>query len=241
MTLSLAAAMDEHTAIFVTVPEVTLLDGTIVPSFRVGQFACSRDDSGRPVVRADLPPWVRINYANARQVLEEAGWQMITERQWLAIATDAARQDCNWTGARVGEGELFQGIRNCNVGNAQPGNYESSDATERRWLTLSNGARVADFNGNLFQWVSDDVQGDESGLIAKAFAADSVSLQAPYPSLKKGMGWRPDGARDWSGLALFRGGCWGSGAYAGVFLLNRGWPDYANDYVGFRCTLPNGL
>lgn len=87
----------------------------------------------------------------------------------------------------------------------------------------------------------DDVQGDEQGLISKPFAEDSLSLRAPYPSLEKGMGWRPDAGANWSGYALIRGGFWGSESLAGAFGLNLGWPDSRLDYVGFRCTRPLGL
>ena len=103
-------------------------------------------------------------------------------------------------------------------------------------MTLSNGEKVCDLNGNVFSWVFDDVQGDENGLTGK-IAADSISLTtAPYPSEEKGMGWRPDRERDWSGYALVRGGCWSSGSRAGVFSLGGGYPDYRNDGIGFRCT-----
>ncbi|MHB0925983.1 MAG: hypothetical protein ACYC1F_05730, partial [Gallionellaceae bacterium] len=66
---------------------------------------------------------------------------------------------------------------------------------------------------------------------------DSISLTtAPYPSCEKGMGYRPDGERDWSGFALVRGGYWRSESRAGVFSLFYGWRDYENGVVGFRCT-----
>ena len=55
------------------------------------------------------------------------------------------------------------------------------------------------------------------------------------------MGYHPDGARDWSGYALIRGGYWYSGSYAGVFYLNFDWPGNEDDSVGFRCTKPIGL
>ena len=61
-------------------------------------------------------------------------------------------------------------------------------------------------------------------------------MLAPYPSMEKGMGWRPDAGTNWSGHALVRGGCWDSGSRAGAFNLNGDWPDYRYGYVGFRCT-----
>jgi formylglycine-generating enzyme required for sulfatase activity len=221
---------------FITVPETTLPNGTVVPKFQVGQYACSRDTDGQLAITASGTPWVRINYHEARAACEAAGFRLITELQWLAIAHNAAQQDCNWTKGEVGKGKLFRGIRKGLVSSAQPGSYEPEDAKERRWLTLSNGERICDMNGNVYSWVFDDVQGDENGVVAKAFADDSPSITAPFPSIKKGMGWRPGSGANWSGNALLRGGYWYSESYAGVFCLNNDGPGFEYDYVGFRCT-----
>jgi hypothetical protein len=228
-----AAVIDSN--VFITVPEVTLPNGTVVPSFRVGQFACSKGADGKAAINAEGTPWVRINYADSKAACKAIGGDMITELQWLAIAHNVAAQDCNWTKGKVGEGKLFRGLRKGNVSSAQPGTYESTDPKERRWLTLSNGERICDINGNAFSWIFDNVQGDAGGLTG-IIEADSMSLQAPFPSQEKGMGWRPDGRRDWSGSALIRVGCWCSGSSAGVFCLGDGWPDDEGDNVGFRCT-----
>lgn len=214
---------------FITVPEVTLPNGTVLPSFQVSQTLCSRDPDGTP--------WVDINYHDARKACEQAGAHLITESQALAIAHDIASQDINWTGGKVGEGQVYQGLHKGTVSEAQGPAYESNDPEERRWHQLSNGQRIVDFAGNAYTWVFDDVQGDEAGIVAKAFAEDSPSITtAPFPSMEKGVGWLPDAGDDWSGSVLFRGGCWRSGCYAGVFRLDRDctggeWPAF-----GFRCT-----
>ena len=222
--------------IFITTPEITLPCGTVVPPFEVGQFACSKGDDGKAIVVADRAPWVNISYHNAHKACADAGFKMITELQCLALAYDASQQACNWTKGKVGEGKLFRGLRKGNVSSAQPGNIEPSDSKEHRWLTLSNGERICDINGNVFSWVFDDVQGDDKGLTT-IIKADSPSLTtAPYPSEEKGMGWRPDGERNWSGSALVRGGDWYSGSLAGVFLLGSDWPGDEGGSVGFRCT-----
>lgn len=225
---------------FITVPEKTLPNGIVVPSFQVGQFACSQGEDGKAIVTPDRKPWVRINYHESRKACEDSDFALITELQWLAIAHDVVNQDCNWTGGKVGEGDLFQGLHNATVDEAQAGDYAPADSAEQRWLTLSNGERICDLNGNVYQWIFDNVQGDENGIIARDFAEDSPSIKTPpYPSEEKGMGnyevW------DWSGNALIRGGCWCSGSDAGVFYLDNGWPGYRSDYVGFRCTKPIGL
>jgi formylglycine-generating enzyme required for sulfatase activity len=227
---------------FVYVPETTLPNGTIVPAFHVGQYACTKGEEGKAAVSPSAAPWVRINFAEAKEACEKAGYKLITELQWLAIAWNASQQACNWTKGEVGKGKLFRGIRNGNYSSAQPGNVEPADHKERRWLTLSSGERICDMNGNVWQWVFDNVQGNDDGLIAKAFDKESPSIAAaPYPSEEKGMGWRPSSGSNWSGNALIRGGYWCSESDAGAFNLNSDWPGDRSGDVGFRCTKPIGL
>lgn len=225
--------------LFIAAPETTLPNGVVVPSFHVGQFAATKGLDGKAAVASDAAPWVRVNFKAAIKACEAAGYKLITELQWLAIAWDASQQDCNWTKGKVGEGNLFRGIRKDKFGSAQPGNVVPDDAKERRWLTLSNGERICDLNGNVWQWVFDDVQGDADGLIAKAFDKESPSIAtAPYPCEEKGMGWRPSAGANGSGYALFRGGFWSSESYAGAFFLSGVWPGNECGNVGFRCTKP---
>jgi formylglycine-generating enzyme required for sulfatase activity len=227
---------------FITVPETTLPTGQVVPSFKVGQYACSKGEDGAAVINMDGAPWVNVDYRDARAACQAIGASLITELQCLAIATDIVRQDVNWTGGRVGEGALYQGIHKGNVSGPQAGTYESEDPAERRWHQLSNGERIYDFAGNVFTWVFDDVQGTDEGLVSDKIAKDSPSLAcAPFPSREKGVGYVPSGLLRWSGGALIRGGCWCSGSDAGVFRLLGGWPGGALGYVGFRCTKPIGL
>lgn len=223
--------------LFVTVPEVTLPNGVVVLSFKVGQYYCSKGTDGKAAVTANGTPWVRINYAEARQACADIGGALLTELQALAIAFDVAHQDVNWTGGKVGAGTLIQGLHNDTVRAGQAGDYIQYDEGEDRFFTLSNGQVICDVAGNIYSWIFDDVQGDEQGMVSKAFAEDSPSIAtAPYASMKMGMGWRPAAGDNWSGRALVRGGYWGDGAYAGVFILDGDWPDYRLDYVGFRCT-----
>jgi len=224
---------------FITVPAVTLPGSALtIPSFQVGQYACTEGESGKAAVTAEDKPWVNINYATARQACKNAGFELITELQWLAIAHDVAAQPCNWNTGIVGKGRLFQGLRNNSVDSAQPGNYEPEDPDEQRWLTLSNGELICDLNGNVWQWVFDNIQGDSNGIVAEKLSKQSGSLSAPFPSMKNGIGWRPEAGSNWSGDALIRGGYWGSESVAGAFNLGGVWPDRESDGVGFRCTKP---
>lgn len=227
----------QQESLFVPVPETTLPGGLVVSAFQVGQHFCSTDESGKAFVSATEKPRVRINYADARKACEAAGFKLITELQALAIAHDVAQQAINWTGGKVGEGKLLQGLRKWTVKEAQAGNYVPPDEDERRWFVLSNGARICDVAGNIFTWIFDDVQGGEHGVTARPFSEDSPSITtAPFPSMQRGVGWSPGAGDDWSSYALIRGGCWDVGDRAGVFRLNRGWPEDEYGGVGFRCT-----
>ncbi|MCM2331493.1 MAG: hypothetical protein NDI70_09370 [Pseudomonas sagittaria] len=235
LAADLRAEIDRlHLGEFVTVPETTLPNGTVVPAFRVAKHLSRRTPDGAP--------WVEINYQEARAACQRAGAALITETQWLAVAHQIANQPENWTGGAVGEGSLYMGLHLGIVDEAQGPAYESPEAIERRWHVLANGERIYDFAGNAYSWVFDDVQGDKQGLIAKPFSEDSLSITtAPFPSMEKGMGWRPSAGADWSGHALIRGGYWNSVVLAGVFHLDYDWPEYRVDSVGFRCTQPIGL
>lgn len=225
---------------FVTVPETMLPNGQVVPSFRVAKYLSTRGPAGIPVSISTGAPWVEINYHEAVAAASGAGLNLLTETQALAIAWNVSRQDINWTGGKVGEGKLYQGLHQGNFEAAQPGNVESDDTEECRWFELSNGERLYDVAGNAFSWIFDDVHGDEQGVVVCRFESDDISLQAPYGIHEKGMGWRP-GSRDWSGSALIRGGYWVSESYAGAFNLVSDWPDNRFVDVGFRCTQPIGL
>lgn len=238
---------------FIPVPESVLPNGLHVPAFRVAKYlttagdpnpagaACTRlgDRLARQAaVTEDGYPWVNISFDDAKKAAAAAGFALITESQSLAIAWMIARQPANWTGGEVGNGALFQGLHADSVDCPMPASYQPPAENERRWHRLPNGEDIFDCAGNAYTWVFDDIQGDEHGVVASAIAADSITLQAPYPSGVCGVGRRPDGKREWSGYALVRGGYWGSESYAGVFYLDRGWPDRASVGVGFRCTLP---
>lgn len=230
--------------LFVTIPKTTLPNGTVVPSFEVGQYFCSQDADGKLAINASGKPWVEINYQDARQACADAGYALLTELQALSIAYDISQQDANWSGGKVGEGTLMQGLHldPDDVDSAYAGDYVSSDPAERRMFTLSNGQTICDAAGNVYSWIFDNVQGDENGLVAREFTVDSPSIStSPFPSLQRGVGWYPKAGSDWSGLALVRGGCWSSDDRAGVFRLGGDWPVDAGAGVGFRCTKPIGL
>jgi hypothetical protein len=223
---------------YITVPECDVPGIGIVPAFTVAKYPAGRGTGDIPISTADATPWVEISYNDAERIVAAAGLLQITASQCCSIAWQIINQDENWTGGKVGEGHVFMGVHAGEVSEAVPGNYEPSGDDERTWHVLANGERIYHFAGNVFNWMRDDLHGDERGLVgADGIPATSPLLTLPTaPSMEKGMGWRPDGAARWSGYALIRGGFFGSGSNAGVFYLDYDWPGYEYDYVGFRCT-----
>lgn len=213
----------------VVVPEVTLPNGTTVPSFKVSQYHCSQSEDGSP--------WVNISYDEARKACKDAGVSLITELQALAIAHDIVKQDGNWTGGKVGHGKVFQGLHKGTVKGPRGREFVSGHPEERRWHQLSNGSRIYDFAGHVLSWVFDDVQGDEIGIVARSFANGSPSISTTSGLMAfQGIGWAPQAKSNWAGRALLRGGYWGSERDAGVFHLRSYLPGSEWDGVGFRCT-----
>lgn len=220
---------------FIRFPQTTLPGGRVVPAFEVARHPCSEGAAGALAVDGKAKPRVNISYRKAKEWLAAAGRHMLTASQGLAIALDIAGVDINWTGGKVGEGSIYQGLHRGTVKGPQDASYEPAD-DERRWHQLSTGERIWDFAGNVWSWMHDDLHGDEEGLVNGTIPADSPLLtSAPAPSEQKGVGYVPKGPLNWSGYALIRCGFWCSGVRAGVFGLGYGSPDRGFS-VGVRCT-----
>lgn len=229
---------------FIHVPETHLPCGIVVPPFEASQFLCSKAPDSRVPRAASLAsktPWVRISYLTALAACRAAGWSLITERQWLAIAHDAAGQNCNWTGGKVGLGKLKQGLRKRSILSPASGMYQPDDKSEARWKTLSNGQKLCDFGGNAWSWVYDDIQGGQEG-VTGVVEPDSPSVTtAPCDPRADGMGIFPKAGSArlvWDDRGLIRGGGCCSGKDAGAFALYAALLNFQYAMVGFRATRP---
>lgn len=222
---------------FIQVPETTLKNGLVVPSFLVGKYACSKSNANSAVVTEEIEPWTNISFTGAKIACTGSGYSLIKESQYLAIAQQIQLNDENWTGGKVGVGSLYQGLHRGTVLEAKSGQFISKDPMERRWHVLSNGERIYDFSGNVSSWVFNDLHGDEDGLTNQRFDDAHVSLStALFPRNDRGMGRYPAISRDFTGFALVRGGYWAMANDAGIFALSSELPDSKYRRIGFRCT-----
>jgi hypothetical protein len=221
---------------YIPFQRTTLPCGLIVEAFEVAQYMNCVGKDGKAYVSNTEKPRVKINFHDAKKACNAAGGSLLKGSQHLALAWDITNQDANWTGGKVGQGHVYRGIHKGNTSGAQANDFVSNDSLERRWHVLSTGDRIYDFAGHLFGWMENDLPGNVDGLAGKIPADSPYLTTSSQYKQSQGIGWRPDGARDWSGGALVRGGCWGSDDYAGVFGLYNVWPGGENGGVGFRST-----
>ncbi|GAB3645189.1 hypothetical protein [Ramlibacter alkalitolerans] len=145
-----------RTAGYIPVAATTLADGSIEPGFCVSKFEGGFAGS----------PDTAENLCKAQQ-----GKALISGRQWMAIANQAAQDSRNWTSGVVGQGALIRGhsdgaaaapVGGDNILTNQPadadgynGTGNASPSDQRRTLYLSNGQVIWDFSGNRAEWTTE--------------------------------------------------------------------------------------
>jgi prepilin-type N-terminal cleavage/methylation domain-containing protein len=139
---------------------------------------------------ASLPggwPIANISHTSALLYCQSIGAHLLTNDEYMTIATNAAGQSSNWSGGSPGSGYMYSGHNDNAPANALPA--DASDANgysgetntggnQRRTLTLSNGSVVWDFAGNVWQHVQRSVNN----------AGDLTTTMA-LPACTGGGGW----------------------------------------------------
>ncbi|MFZ3009777.1 MAG: type II secretion system protein [Candidatus Microsaccharimonas sp.] len=212
--------------------------------------------------RATGTPWVSISQTNA---IAEAsalgtGYHLITEAEWLTIAHNVLSVNSNWSGGSVGSGFIYSGHNDNAPANALAADTNDANGyygetntggNQRRTLTLTNGEVIWDLAGNVNDWTSGTITGNQLGAAGFAWRQWNTgglakgSLANVFPgygtasastwSSTQGIGQLYSDTGDASARAFHRGGGWSNGSYAGVFtlILNTA-PSNTNTYIGFR-------
>ena len=138
----------------------------------------AKNNSNVPTSTASGSPWTSISQQDAKTECASLGkgYHLITNDEWMTIATNAASQNSNWSGGTVGSGTLYRGHSDnsptvaCPAGSIDDNAYveddagtdctayasgtENDEATQRRTHTLSNGQVIWDLSGNVWEWTS---------------------------------------------------------------------------------------
>lgn len=214
------------------------------------------DRAGTPRSSAAGLPWAGLSRdaAIARCQALGAGYDLISNDRWQAVARNIASVGSNWSGGSAGSGDLNRGHSEgapsaplAAGDDAQPCvGYEdgrtcsgSSWHVNRRTHTLSNGEVVWDLAGNLMEWIKEDLTVTESGYVFEV-GAPTQALFGPGASFAdhRNLGFIFSGGPS----VAIRGGLyeWDSAEYTGLFATDLGGRNIAaNDgqdpTVGFRC------
>jgi hypothetical protein len=227
---------------------------------------CSANSLVATHVPASVPagnPWNQIDAVNAQLRCRAlgAGYDLMSNREWMTIARDAELVAKNWSGNAPGNGRLVEGFTD-GTGTGEVGDPEdpysgtgnSADEPpgngweQRRTLVLSTGGVIWDLSGNVQEWIDWTLGGGVDGaptpctgaelpaFTCAGFAADDYNSSTGTYDSSNGAGMILGGAGD----ATRRGGQRSdhSLGYAGIYALNMN--RFATDVfpaTGFRCVL----
>jgi hypothetical protein len=238
----------------------------------------AKNVSGVATSQAALTPWVNIargtdgtTVGSAWKACKDlgAGYDLLTNAQWQAIARNIESVPSNWSNSSS------SGTNSLNRGNSDGAAALAADAsdgngcaglgsstynsqavaadcggewhTNKRTHTLSNGETIWDMAGNVWQWVQESYmnQGTDAYVSQLNSTAHNLVRWGPagnYTSKNSGeYGGLGRGWLNYSGGGVARGGRWQNGTVAGVFASNlSAIPTASSDQVGFRCVAPGG-
>jgi hypothetical protein len=239
-------------------------------------------------------PWTNISQTDAITAAQTAnvGAHLITENEWMTVAHNILAQPANWCdadGSNCGNapgtaGKVLASGHNDNApsmpleasatdsqacfGTVTAGTDTacgSDPSTQKRTLTLSNGAVLWDLVGNVAHWTTGtETQGnlpsytgsggpfeyntdtgsgfdvpDNYGTLAYTNPAIHNPAAASW-GVAQGLGFLGSvfSSGSPSVIAFYRGGTWDGGSYSGAFTLGLVYtPSYSFPFVGFRAAL----
>ena len=125
---------------------------------------------GVPTAQTGTVPWNSATFTTAQTACSNlgTGYHLITNPEWMTIATNIARTPSNWSGGAVGSGSLSRGnsgsitTTSCAASANDANGYVDGSCTalssgtfdQRRTQILSSGSIIWDIGGNLWQWTA---------------------------------------------------------------------------------------
>lgn len=233
---------------FVLVPGNTTF-GT--SDFCVAKYE-AKNVGGMAVSQAAGTPWVSINQTDAITAAAAAcsGCHLITEAEWMTVATDLYNVASNWTGGAVGSGSLYLGNNDGVPGtpldasaddtNGYYGTGNAAGSDQRRTFYLSNGNVIWDLTGNAYDWTQGTIAaGQQPGLSSDsayswkswnnsflnmyglpATSQPNAMNASAISWSSKGLGSLYSNHADTSTRGFLRGGHYGNTTNGGLFTLN---------------------
>lgn len=163
--------------------------------FCVMAYEARKGSNNTPVSKENGTPWSNISQSKAIEYSKNSctGCHLITENEWMTIASDIAKVDANWTGGNIGDGLIYSGYN-----------------TDHNYYTLSNGETIYNLAGNYAEFTAGQVTGSNvtcnlpvADILCRyqnvgSFGALSANMQPSYVgteetknsnATKYGFGW----------------------------------------------------
>ena len=123
-------------------------------------------------------PWGSIRLSDAQSNCSSlgVGYHLLRDREWVAIANNAASVAANWNTSVIGAGSLY--IGNIGVNSSvsydgdDPDNF-TSNSTAR--LILSNGQSIWHFSGNVWEWTDGTLFENKTGIGSNGGDSDGIT------------------------------------------------------------------
>lgn len=243
-------------------PPAVVADGFVGGA---GQAGNDTQERYRAKSTPEGKPWVNIgqtysgdydaneacNQAYQLAGLTEGTTHLISNSEWMTISRNVEQVDSNWTNGEAGNGALFRGNSN---GAASLDGTDPLSGINTRTHSLNSGEVVWDMAGNVWNWTSDTILGQnkpDSGQTAAYVEWTYFNSAGNYGTLSyndlrsyndswkssNGIGQYYMGARNTGTTYAFRrGGHWITSPGASVFALAlNNEPSTRYSYIGFRC------
>jgi formylglycine-generating enzyme required for sulfatase activity len=188
------------------------------------KYEAKDDGGGNAVSTATGTPWVSISQRTAQDKSTAAGGHLISEPEWMTIATNALWVNANWCnldGTSCGNAPgtagkyLATGHQDNSPGAALVATSNDNDAcygtvtagvstscgavgTQKRTLTLSNGSVIWDIPGNVWDWTDGWINQNEQPSVDTVIDGTAAWREYTAVNQYKGLQYLNPTNRGWS-------------------------------------------
>ncbi|MFK7826186.1 MAG: hypothetical protein AB8G05_18685 [Oligoflexales bacterium] len=148
------------------------------PKYQTNDFCVmkfeAKEDNGLPISTAARLPWVNIKQTEAIDACTSLGpdYHLISNHEWMSIASNVIKVDANWTGGTPGIGKVVQGNSDASTETPCAADIDdlnsfvnadcqisanSENPSLKRTHIMTNSNIIWDLAGNVWEWTGDTI------------------------------------------------------------------------------------